>query len=87
MHEHSYNEIIENQFVNSAAALCDQERFSPIINCTKDIPECNSHDSWTKQTVVGYEVIFYKLLCIFVRLHENLSNVASPHHKDGEVFR
>lgn len=87
MREHSYNEIIENLFVDNAPALCDEECFSLIVNCTNDIPECNTHHSWTKQTVVGYEVISYTLLCIFVRLHENLSNVASPHHKDGQVFR
>jgi protein-tyrosine phosphatase len=33
----SYDEIVNNLYLGSAAALCDNQKFSRIINCTVDI--------------------------------------------------
>ena len=43
MSENSYNKIIENLYIGSAAALRYLEHFSFIVNCTKDIPLPKNH--------------------------------------------
>ena len=74
----SYNKIIENLYIGSAAALQDREHFALIVNCTKDIPLPKNHTNVIRIPVdddVAESDIFASMICdtnVLERIHYHL---------------